>query len=197
MKYGMFPKAFSFILTGMIKKDIHNSRTIGQIKKEYRAIVERADDIGENNMLISSYLLAAYFIAMCRNTGLSNEENRDIMKEGMKTSRLLKLAMGNADGYFSEKKMDVRRKWSAETHEHKYKNDWVVDVLEKTGDFEFGLDYTECGVCKLCKDEGCPELAVYLCSLDFMLVEVMGVHLDRTMTLAEGKEKCDFRFSRK
>ena len=194
MKYGFLPKAFSFILTGMVKKEI---KSTGEVKKEYRRIVERADDIGDDNMLLSSYLLAAYFIAMCRNTGLSDEENRDIMKEGMAHSRMLKMFMGSADAYFSEKKMEKRRKWSAETHQKKYRNDWVVDVIEEGDNFDFGLDYTECGVCKLCKDEGCPELAKYLCSLDFMLVEVMGIHLDRTMTLAEGGEKCDFRFSRK
>lgn len=197
MKYGFLPKAFSFVLTDMVKKDMQSSETIRDIKKEYRNIVERADDIGSGNMLFSAYLLAAYFIAMCRKTDFTPEENRDIMQEGMKNSKLLKLFMGNAKGYFSEKKMEKRRKWSAETHEKKYRNDWVVDVIEKGDDFEFGLDYTECGVCKLCRDEGCPELAEYLCSLDFMLVEVVGVRLKRTMTLAEGKEKCDFRFSQK
>lgn len=31
------------------------------------------------------------------------------------------------------------------------------------GEYELGYDYTECGVVKLCRDEGCPELAAYLC----------------------------------
>ncbi len=72
-----------------------------------------------------------------------------------------------------------------------------MNVIEKTDDFEFGLDYHECGVCKLCHDEGCSEYAKYLCRFDFMTSEMMGIQLKRTMTLAEGFNKCDFRFSRK
>ena len=73
----------------------------------------------------------------------------------------------------------------------------MVDVIEQGPDFTFGFDYRECGVCKLCRDEGCPELAPYLCRLDYMTTDMMGIHLERTMTLAEGAPKCDFRFRRK
>ena len=114
----------------------------------------------------------------------------------MKKSKLLKAMMGSPKQYFSEEKMQKRRSWSKQTYEKTYPNDWVVDVLEKTPDYEFGLDYHECGVCKLCRDEGCPELAKYLCRLDFLLVEIMGIHLHRTMVLADGAPKCDFRFCR-
>ena len=60
-----------------------------------------------------------------------------------------------------------------------------------------GYDYTECGVCKLCKDEGVPHLAKYMCSLDYLLVDIVGIGLDRTTTIAEGGNKCDFRFYEK
>lgn len=55
-------------------------------------------------------------------------------------------------------------------------------------------DYLECGICKLCQREGCPELAQCLCRLDFLFVKVMGLELERTTTLAEGGMRCDFRF---
>lgn len=42
-------------------------------------------------------------------------------------------------------------------------------------------------VCMLCQDEGCPELAAYLCKLDFVLADMMGMELKRTMTIAEGE----------
>ena len=50
---------------------------------------------------------------------------------------------------------------------------------------------------KLCKDEGCPELAKYLCRYDYLLADIMGMELKRTGTIAEGYDKCDFRYSRK
>lgn len=194
MEYNIMYKAMGKMLDGIIKKEITDKKVRQKIHSEYKAIILRASDIGSDNKLLSSYGLAAYFIGMVRNTGLSNEENIRILEQGMRKSRLLKAFMGDSKHYFSEKNMESRRKWSKQTHERKYKNDWVVDVLEKTDDYEFGLDYTECGVCKLCRDEKCPELAKYLCSLDFMLVEIIGIKLKRTMTLADGCEKCDFRF---
>ena len=194
MKSDSMSKLFSSVLNSILKKNIRDKHTIKEVKKEYRMILDRAKDIGKNNMLASAYYLAAYFIAMCRHTGLSPEENLKILEEGIQNSRLTPLMLGNANQYLSEKKMITRRKWAEETQQRKYENDWVVNFIEPYDQYAFGLDYHECGVCKLCRDEGCPELARYLCKLDFMLVEVVGVHLDRTMVLAEGDPKCDFRF---
>ena len=194
MKYSFMLRMFGTAVGGMVRQGVPDRQVRKKIKAEYRAILERAKDIGSDNKLLDSYALAAYFIAMNRCTGLTPEENIRIMESGMRSSRLLKAFMGDARGYFSEKNMESRRAWSKKTHEHRYENDWVVDVLEKTDDYQFGLDYWECGDCKLCADEGCPELAKYLCTLDFMLVDIMGITLERTGTLAEGCEKCDFRF---
>lgn len=73
----------------------------------------------------------------------------------------------------------------------------MVDIPTKTDSFESGYDYHECGICKLCQDEGCPELAKYLCRFDYVLADLMGMELKRTMTIAEGDPYCDFRYSRK
>ncbi len=185
------------VLNGIVKKEIADKSIRKNIKKTYKDIVLRASDIGDTNILLGAYGLAAYFIAMNRCDHLSPEQNCDIMENGLRHSKAYKMTMGSADSYFSEKHMEMRRKWSKDTYERTYKNDWVVDVIEKTDDFDFGLDYHECGVCKLCKDEGCFEYAKFLCRLDYMTSDIMGVKLKRTMTLAEGYDKCDFRFNRK
>ena len=198
MKYTMMMAVVSKALDGMIKGEIPDKKVRKAIRQEYREILERASDIGSSNKLLSSYLLAAYFIGMNRSTNLSPEDNIRILEGGMRKSRALKLFMGDSKSYFSPKAMESRKTWSALTHDEnhrkQYPNDWVVDFLPGEGKYAFGFDYLECGVCKLCRDEGCPELAKYLCRLDYMLVEIMGLHLDRTQVLAEGKEKCDFRF---
>ena len=196
MQYSFTIRAIGSVLTGIIKAGVPDKAVQRKIKQTYKEIIQRASDIGADNKLIMSYLLAAYFIAMNREDGLSPEENLELLDKGMRKSKLVKTLMGSSKGYFSEKNMESRRAWSKKTHEKRYKNDWVVDVLEKTDDYEFGLDYTECGVCKLCRDEGCPQWAQYLCRLDFMLVEIMDIHLERTTTLADGGDKCDFRFSK-
>ena len=76
-------------------------------------------------------------------------------------------------------------------------NDWVVDILPGNGEYDLGYDYHECGICKICQDEGCPELASYLCRMDFVLADIMNMKLERTGTIADGADYCDFRYSRK
>lgn len=107
------------------------------------------------------------------------------------------MAIGNADAYLDRKKLPDRLLWAKQSQKRRYENDWVVDILDKTADFELGYDYHTCGICRLCQEEGCPELAEYLCRLDFVMADLMGMKLVRTQTIAEGAAYCDFRYSRK
>jgi len=140
--------------------------------------------------------MGMYFIAMNRATGKSAEENFDIFQAGLDASRLFHKIMGNAESYLDPKKLPGRLKWAEDSKRRVYENDWVVDVLPGNEDYDLGYDYHECGVCKLCTDEGCPELAQYMCRLDFFLAEMMGMKLERTGTIAEGAKLCDFRYSK-
>ncbi len=168
-----------------------------EILTEYHRILRRSGEIGPGNPLASAYALGAWFIAMVRKSGCSPEESYQIMETGLRSSRLFRLAMGNAEQYLAPKRVRKQMAWAKTTHQRRYGNDWVVDCLPGNGAYDLGYDYLECGICKLCTAEGCPELACYLCRLDFLFAEVMGLQLERTMTLAEGGAKCDFRFSRK
>ena len=197
MKYNTTFRMMGMVLNGVTRKKIRSRQIQKDIRDGYREILQRAGDIGASNTLLGAYALAAWFISMNRHDGLTAQQNCELLENGLRHSKIYKMTMGSADSYFSEKHMKARRKWSEETHKRNYKNDWLVDVIEKGENFAFGFDYHECGVCKLCQNEGCPEYAKYLCRLDFMTSDMMGIHLERTMTLAEGDPVCDFRFSRK
>ena len=54
----------------------------------------------------------------------------------------------------------------------------------------------ECGIVKYLSRQGAPELAPYLCWIDYPVFAAMRVKLIRTEALAQGGQKCDFRFSR-
>lgn len=66
---------------------------------------------------------------------------------------------------------------------------WVLILLREIGGiecpaeenyqfFQMGLyKYHTCGICRLCQDEGYPELAKYLCRLDFVMTDRMGMKL--------------------
>lgn len=146
--------------------------------------------------MLSCYAIGAWFIAMNRSNGLSPQENCEIMMDKLCSSQLFWMVMGDADLYLAPKRIEKQKQWAQNTHLRTHKNDWVVDLLPGNGTYDLGYDYLECGICKLCQDEGCPELAKYLCRLDYLFAEIMGLHLERTSALAEGGEKCDFRFSR-
>ncbi|MCH5315776.1 MAG: L-2-amino-thiazoline-4-carboxylic acid hydrolase [Eubacterium sp.] len=167
-----------------------------RIKTEYKNVILRAKDIGDSKLL-SAYCMGAYFIAVNRCTGLSAEENYQLFKDGLYNSTLLHKVMGNAEAYLNPKKLQERKRWAEESHKRKYENDWIVDILDGNGQYELGYDYHECGICKLCRDEDCFELAKYLCRLDFVLADMMGMELCRTQTIAEGADHCDFRYKRK
>ena len=186
-------KIFLNLGLGMVKPEISKDNRL-KIKAEYKKIVLRAKDIGSKNILLSSYLLAAFFIALNRANPIGEEENYKILESGMRKSKLLKKFMGDAKSYFKESKMVKRRKWALSSHLKKYENDWVLDIKEDDPKYRFGINYLECGVCKLCRDEKCFYLAKYLCRLDYLLAEIMGLGLDRTMTLANGDKMCDFRW---
>jgi len=69
-------------------------------------------------------------------------------------------------------------------------------VIDDGEDFDFGVDYIACGNYKFVKDQGAEEFAPYVCMSDIALSNAMGWGLIRTETLADGCERCDFRFKK-
>lgn len=77
----------------------------------------------------------------------------------------------------------------------RYPGDYVLDFIDGEGrEFDYGVDYLECASCKFLKAEGEFYLAEYLCAVGRSASELLGWGLARTMPLAGGSERCDFRF---
>jgi hypothetical protein len=89
------------------------------------------------------------------------------------------------------------RKRAAESYRRRYPDDYVYDFVEGDGQtFDYGVDYLECASCKFLAQQGASELTPYICPADILYSQALGWGLRRTMTLAEGAEKCDFRFKK-
>ncbi len=89
------------------------------------------------------------------------------------------------------------RKRAEASHERKYPGGYVFDFIEGDGiNFDYGIDYIECASCKLLEAQDATELGPYVCAVDKISSELLGWGLSRTMTLAEGGERCDFRFKK-
>lgn len=192
----MFEWFYESCVIAELKRRNYPKSVIGTFKREYKAISNRAKEIGKSRLL-SAYEMGICFLALNYATGKQPEENYEIFKAGLCASILFSKAMGDADSYLDEKKMPGRIKWSEESHRKLYENDWVVDILPGNEEYDLGYDYHECGIVKLCQDEGHPELAKYCCRMDYVLADIMNMNLVRTGTIAEGARLCDFRYSRK
>lgn len=72
----------------------------------------------------------------------------------------------------------------------------VITAKEETLGFGYGVDILECGICKLFARHGFSKYAVLLCEVDYITSSLAGLQLVRTGTIANGAEKCDFRFKK-
>jgi hypothetical protein len=84
-----------------------------------------------------------------------------------------------------------------ESQERRYAGDWVWEFVEGDGvAFDYGYDFLECGTQKLYRAHGAEEFLPFYCYLDFVTHRTIGWGFARTMTLAEGHEKCGFRWKK-
>jgi hypothetical protein len=65
-----------------------------------------------------------------------------------------------------------------------------------TYNFGYGVDILECGICKLFQKHNARKYAAILCEVDKVTSSLAGLELIRNGTIANGADKCDFRFKR-
>jgi hypothetical protein len=93
--------------------------------------------------------------------------------------------------------LEQKREQAKKSEEHRYSGDWVWEFVEGDGiEFDYGYDFTECGTLKLYHAHGAGEFLPFYCYLDFVTYRTAGWGFARTLTLAEGYERCDFRFKK-
>ncbi|WP_298883836.1 L-2-amino-thiazoline-4-carboxylic acid hydrolase [uncultured Bradyrhizobium sp.] len=116
------------------------------------------------------------------------------------TPEAKRLAAG--DKFMSPENQALLREQAAtsitEHHRAEFPDDFVYDFVEPdtNDDFEFGINYHACGFCKFASRHGDKEILPSICGLDFDAYAALGIHLERTQTLAGGASHCNFRFSR-
>ena len=70
------------------------------------------------------------------------------------------------------------RAQAARSQERQYPGDWVFTFVEGDGqEFDYGLDFTECGICKYYHAQGADELTPYLCLMDGVVSKSFGLGL--------------------
>jgi hypothetical protein len=75
--------------------------------------------------------------------------------------------------------------------------DFAFKYVEGDGkEFDWGVDYTGCANYEFVKRQEAKDFAPYVCLSDIALSRAMGWGLIRTETLADGCDRCDFRFKK-
>jgi len=173
-------------------------------RSEYESLIPHIPYIGGAKVHMTSDLLESVlqlaYLRVLRADGRTAEESRDIVLQAMKTRlaqypRLLLRLLGW--WAFSKSSIGQLQRQSRESHKREYPDGFVFDVVIGDGkEFDWGLDFKECGICKFYQAQNAAEFLPLVCPLDYVLSDAFGYGLVRTKTLAEGDDSCNPRMKR-
>jgi len=175
-----------------------------ETRQEYEALIPQIPHIeGIRGSMLNSFLLitaqeVAVYQAM-KKRGKTAGEAWEICHEALKLrmERYSKLKRWLLERIMHSGILIKRMRKLAETGKQPRFGDFEVRYVIGDGEeFDFGVDYVACGNYKFVLDQGAEEFAPYVCMSDIALSNALGWGLIRTETLADGCERCDFRFKK-
>ena len=179
------------------------SSLMKDIRQEYEALAPEMPYIGgEENMFTEWLTYGVYYLAVYRVLKAERQSVEEAGKVIFDTFQsmadypkwLLHLVGSRK---YNEQYVSQLKEAAAKTQERRYPGDWVATFIEGAGEgFDYGIDITECGICKFYHAQGADELAPYLCLSDYVVSDAFDRGLVRYKTLAEGAEVCDFRYKK-
>ena len=177
---------------------------ISETKREFEDLIPRIPYIGGRknrlsaNLEASAISLALYRVLSRYNLGIEEigKINYDIVKTSFENapSLVLRVLKWFRFSWFGRRYL---RRIATRTQERRYPDDWVAEFIEGNGqDFDYGIDYTKCAICRFYEQESAFEFVKYLCLIDFLTASMADSGLERTTTIAEGYGRCDFRWKK-
>jgi len=176
----------------------HFADTISrEAREQYEALISEMPYIGgDENPMTRQLLLAATNLAFykaMKARGKTARETGKIVYDAL-VKRFSQHPVSPARALTPEEIHDNHER-ATRSQDRRYPGDWVSEFFVGDGvEFDYGWDTLECGVQKLYHAHGADEFLPYVCFLDFVIIPRRGWGFARTMTLAEGYEKCDFRY---
>ena len=200
-----FDRAISLVKPVLIARYGEEAYTLIQASRQkYCDLIPQIPYVGENNPLVDVFYLPA-----CRHLGIYKafqEHGKTVEEVGQLVYEIGEAEIKAIPGFvrrvvrmlwFSRWLTTRLQKRAVLSQERKYPGGYVVSYLQGDGkEFDYEFDYIECAVYRFFRQQGAAELVPYLCAIDKIASELMGWGLRRTMTLADGGVKCDFRFKK-
>jgi len=172
-------------------------------RQEYSRLIPQIPDVGDGRLFIQFITATAQTLALYR---VLISHGKTLEEAGRLYYLLCETVLNSYPrfmhrliGYlsFSGIARSIFKKRALESQKRLYPGGYVYYFVEGDGkEFDYGVDYSECGGCKFLSEQGAHELAPYICTADIIYSELFGWGLNRTMTIAEGFEKCNFRFKK-
>ena len=173
-------------------------------QKELKIIIPQLPDIGDKSAeLDESMIMIAICISYYRAFTKHNlsVELLGKMLYDLRSFQFSEMSesekKATADEFFSSKRLQEQKEWATWSLKCTYPYNWAAKFINGDGkEFDFGTDYKECGVAKVCHKFKADELVPFICLMDLLESDILGLGLVRTKTLADGDNLCDFRFKR-
>lgn len=174
---------------------------LAESQAAYQSLLPQVPFIGgDDNTLTETLYMSAVALALYRSMqahGQLLEETGRILYRVMESLANFNdpLASAHSRNPTGKAAQDEFRRMARWSEQSPYPDDWKLNFVE--GDeqsFDFGVDYTACGLVKFYQAQNAVELAPYMCLGDFPISQAMDSGLVRTTTLARGGACCDFRF---
>ncbi len=171
------------------------------IRRAYEALSPEVPDIGGAENIFTEWLTyGAYYLAVYR---VLKSQDHSIEQVGHIIYETYQVMADRPQWLISlvgrlkydREYIEQLKRAAATSQERHYPGDWVCTFIEGDGEtFDYGLDITECGICKFYHAQGADELAPYMCLSDYVQSCAFDRGLVRYKTIAEGAEVCDFRY---
>jgi hypothetical protein len=173
-----------------------------QARSKFAELVPNFPDVGGARNWDSQFIpIAAWYVALYVPMKAQGKSAEDV---GHLVYRIYQIelahisdesAKAEGDALFTPQTQTEMKQWADWTQQRSYPANWVARFVPGDGQtFDYGYDYSECGLVKYFKSQGVAELAPYMCLNDFIKSARIGSGLVRTTTIAQGDKECNFRY---
>ena len=176
------------------------SALVRESRAAYEVLIPQIPYIGgESNHLTSSLIESVRCLALyqaMRVHGITAAETGKVLYDAVLVrSGELRAPIPPAGILTREQMMQRRKERAEQSQERRYPDDYVYRFVPGDGqEFGYGYEFLECATQKFYRAQGAAGFAPFFCFLDFPQSQLLGLGLSRTMTLAEGYDRCNHRF---
>ena len=173
------------------------SEIIRKSKDVYRLLIERMDEIGDDNPMAYNEMFALVFVApyIASEKKIPPETIQEMMRQSLYSVKwyFSLINLNTKRGKEANKKNILKYyNWYTEEKEKLYPTSFKVDFVGEPYEGACYYRITRCPICAYTKKLGVDELVPLFCELDELMISLEHGVLHRKETIAKGGDYCDY-----